>query len=186
MVSRHGVRITRRLEVPPGRYVLRIGARDVGSGAVGSVSYDLDVPDFKRSPLSMSGLFLTSAAASQMPTANPDPEFKDALRAPPTALRSFERADQLSFFAEVYDNQIQTPHRVSIKTTVLADDGRVVHSAEDERRSEELKGQKGGYGYTASVPLKEFQPGRYVLRLEARTLLANGGVASREVEFTVR
>jgi VWFA-related protein len=186
MVSKHGVRVTRRLEIPPGRYVLRVGARDVGSGAVGSVSYDLDVPDFSRQALAMSGLLLTSASASRTPTANPDAEFKEVLRAPPAALRSFPSGDLLSFFVEVYDNQTGTPHRVSIKSTILTDAGNVVHSSEDERRSDELKGQRGGYGYSATVPLKEFSPGRYVLRVEARTLLAGGGQASREVEFTVQ
>jgi hypothetical protein len=186
LVSKNGVRIARRLEVPPGRYVLRVGVRDLGSGAVGSVSYDLDVPDFSRSDLAMSGLLLTSASASQTPTANPDPEFKELLRAPPAALRAFPRGDVLSFYAEVYDNQTKTPHRVSIKATVLADDGNVVFNSEEERRSDELQGQKGGYGYGAMVPLTEFPAGRYVLRVEARTLLSNGGTASREVEFTVR
>jgi VWFA-related protein len=186
LVSKNGVRIARRLEVPPGRYVLRVGVRDLGSGAVGSVSYDLDVPDFSRSDLAMSGLLLTSASASQTPTANPDPEFKEVLGAPPAALRAFPRGDVLSFYAEVYDNQTKTPHRVSIKATVLADDGNVVFNSEEERRSDELQGQKGGYGYGAMVPLTEFPAGRYVLRVEARTLLSNGGTASREVEFTVR
>ena len=62
-VARSGVRISRRLELPPGRYQLRVGARDGGSGATGSVLYDLDVPDFSKEPLSMSGLLLASASA---------------------------------------------------------------------------------------------------------------------------
>jgi VWFA-related protein len=62
-VTRSGVRISRRLEIPPGRYQLRVGARDTVGGAVGSVLYDLEVPDFSKEGLTMSGLLLTSAAA---------------------------------------------------------------------------------------------------------------------------
>ena len=186
LVARNGVRILRRLDVPPGRYVLRIGARDTGSGAVGSVTYDVDVPDFSRGGLALSGLFLTSASASQIPTANPDPEFKDVLRASPAALRDFPRGDQLSYFAEVYDNQTKIAHKVSIKATIIADDGKVVYTNTNERSSTELQGQRGGYGYSGDVSLKEFAPGRYVFRVEARALVSDSETSMREVEFRVR
>ena len=166
--------------------MLRIGARDTGSGAVGSVTYDVDVPDFSRGNLALSGLFLTSASASQIPTANPDPEFKDVLRASPAALRDFPRGDQLSYFAEVYDNQTKIPHKVSIKATIIADDGKVVYNNTNERSSTELQGQRGGYGYSGDVSLKEFAPGRYVFRVEARALVSDSETSMREVEFRVR
>ncbi len=186
LVSRAGVRLFRRLELPPGHYQLRVGARDGTSGAVGSVHYEIDVPDFVKPPLSMSGLLLGSAAAGAVPSVNPDPELKSVLPVPPTAAREFARGDKLSLFAEVYDNQTSTPHRVAITASVIADDGKVVHSSADERRSEELQGGRGGYGYTADVDTSGLAPGRYVLRVEAKTLLANGPTAMRELEFRIR
>jgi hypothetical protein len=186
IVAQSGMRIARRLEVPPGNYKLRVGVRETGGGAIGSVLYDLEVPDFSKTDLAMSGVLLTSAFASRLPTANPDPEFKEVLPAPPVALREFPRNDTIALFTEIYDNQTKVPHRVAIKTTVLADDGKAVFSANDERKSEELKGAKGGYGYAATIPLKEFAPGRYVLRVEAETLLSGGGTAVRQLEFRVR
>jgi VWFA-related protein len=185
-IAQHGVRLTRRLDVPPGRYQLRVGARDTGSGLVGAVTLDLDVPDFSKGDLAMSGVLVTSASASRMPTANPDPDFKEILPAPPVAQREFPRGDTVSVFAEVYDNKIGTPHRVTIKTTVLADNGNVVFSTADERRSEELKGAGGGYGYVAAVPLAGMAPGRYVLRVEAQSFLSGGSTIQRELEFRVR
>jgi VWFA-related protein len=186
LVSRSGTRILRRLEVPPGRYQLRVGVRDGGSGAVGSVLSDLDVPDFSKAALSMSGLLLTSASANRIPTANPDPDFSKVMPGPPVTLREFPQNDVLAVFAEVYDNLTKTPHRVSIKTTVLSDTGTVVFAAEGERRNDELKGASGGYGHTTTIPLKGFAPGRYVLRVEARTLLSDGSTASRDIEFRIR
>ena len=186
LVARNGVRITRRLEVPPGRYQLRVGVRDAGSGSIGSVLYDLDVPDFSKPDLSMSGLLITSPTANQVLTANPDADFKAVMPGPPAALREFPQTDTLAIFTEVYDNLAKTPHRVSIKSSVLADNGTAVFQAEDERVSEELKGGTGGYGHTIAIPLKGLAPGRYVLRVEARILLADGATAMREVEFRVR
>ena len=185
-VSRAGIRISRRLELPPGNFQLRVGVRDGGTGATGSVIYDLAVPDFPKDPLSMSGILVASALGNQIPTANPDPEFKTVLPAPPTAIRDFPRGDTLALFTEVYDNQTKVAHRVAIKTSVIADDGKVVYTAGDERKSEELQGAKGGYGYSTAIETTGLAPGRYVLRVEAETLLTDGGKAKREVEFRVR
>lgn len=185
-VAANGFRVTRRLTLPPGRYQIRVGARELNGGAVGTVTQALDVPDFSKAPLQLSGMAIASASAARMPTANPDPQLKDVLPNAPTALRQFPPNDTLALFAEVYDNQTSTPHRVAITSSVIADDGRVLLAASDERSSAELQGKKGGYGYTRELSLAPLPPGRYVLRIEARTLLANGGTASREVEFGIR
>jgi VWFA-related protein len=185
-VSSYGFRVMRRLNVPPGRYQLRVAVKEMHEGAVGTVRQTLDVPDFSKSPLQLSGIALTSISATRMPTANPDEQLKGVLPGAPTAIREFPRADTLALFAEVYDNQTSTPHRVAISSSLIADDGRVVVAASDERSSGELQGKKGAYGYTREIPLSQIAPGRYVLRIEARTLLANGATATREVELHVR
>ena len=186
LVAQRGVRITRRLQLKPGRYQLRVGARESG-GAVGSVAYDLDVPDFSKPGLSMSSVVITSPWASRIPTANPDPELKGVLPAPATAIREFPRTDAIALFAEVYDNDTRAPHSVTITASVLADDGKVVFSASDERKSDELAGAKrGGYGYTTTVPLEKLAPGRYVLRVEAQSSLGGREPVFRELEFRVR
>jgi hypothetical protein len=75
---------------------------------------------------------------------------------------------------------------VAIATTVIGDDGRLAFNAADERSSEEITGKTGGYVHQARIPLRGFAPGRYLLRVEARIMLSEGAVASRELEFTVR
>jgi hypothetical protein len=182
-------RVIRRIQVPPGKYQLRIGARESGGGRVGTVLYDLDAPDFSKGAVSMSGIAISSESSSRMPTASPDPsvnEFKDVLPAPPTASRDFPRGDTLSVFAEVYDNVGKTPHRVEITSEVLTDEGKVVHKTSDQRKSEELQGASGGYGYTTKLPLADLAPGRYVLRVTATSLLGKPEPVAREIEFRVR
>jgi VWFA-related protein len=185
-VRANGFRMTRRFDLAPGRYQLRVAARATNSGAVGGVSYDLDVPDFTKPPLAISGIALMSAAGSRIPTPPPDKDFLDLLPDAPTALRDFDRRDTLALFAEVYDSRASTPHRVAITTTITADDGRVVFNAADERRSEEIQAKSGGYGHILKVPLAQFASGRYVLRIDAKSLMSDGAAASRELEFRVR
>jgi len=189
LVNGGSFRIIRRLQLPPGRYQLRVGAREKNGGLTGTVVTDLEAPDFTKAPLTMSGIALTSIAASHVPTASPDPsvnEFKDVLPAPPTAAREFVQADTLTLFTEVYDNAVSTPHRVAITASVLADDGKVVFTTSDERKSEELQGSTGGYGYRTQIPLSAIAPGRYVLRVEAKSLLGNSTPITREIEFRVK
>ena len=187
IVSR-GVRITRRLQLAPGNYHLRIGARDAGSGAVGTVMLDVDVPDFSKAPLVMSGIVLAGSAAAGVPTARADDQLKGVLPAPPTTAREFGRGEEIATFVEVYDNQVRTPHTVTIGTSVLADDGKAVFQSSEERRSEEIGPAGGGYGHAARIPLKDMPAGRYVLRIQARSSLGGdkGGTAMRELEFRVR
>ena len=187
-VRQHGFRIIRRMQVPPGKYQIRVGARESG-GRVGTVIYDLEAPDFSKPPIALSGIAIASTSSSRMFTASPDPgvnEFKDVLPSAPTASRDFPRGDTLAVFAEVYDNVGKTPHRVSITAEVLSDAGTVVYTNNDERKSEELQGASGGYGYATKIPLSGFAPGRYVLRVTAKSLLGDGEPVSRDVEFRVQ
>ena len=54
-----GLRVLQRLDVPPGRYQIRVAANQPGS-ATGSVVHDIDVPDFGVT-LGISSVLLTSA-----------------------------------------------------------------------------------------------------------------------------
>jgi hypothetical protein len=183
-VAKNGFRLMTRLQLPPGRYQLRIGGREANDGQVGSIFYDLEVPDYWKVPFAMSGLALTSASAARTPTAAPDPDLKDLLPGPPVAMREFPTGDRLVLYTEVYDNEAAKPHAVDITTTLTADAGSVVFTTNEERKSSELGGPRGGYGYRAEVPLANVPPGLYVLQVEARSRL--GPVAARQVLLQVR
>jgi VWFA-related protein len=185
-VKARGFRVISQIDLPPGRYQLRIGAAESG-GQAGSVLYDLEVPDFYKAPLVMSGVAITAASAGQTPTARSKDPLRDFLPGPPTAAREFQRADELALFAEVYENAPGAPaHKLDITTTVRADDGRIVMQNQEERASTELKGGRGGYGFATRIPLTDFTPGRYVIHIEARSRTAPDKGVGRDVEFHVR
>ena len=148
-VMKNGLRITRRLELPPGRYQIHVGrarderrqARDHPAGPRRARLLEGAAPDERhRAHVGIRG----PHADGRIPT----PGSRTCCPASPTAIREFPRSDTLALFAEVYDNQTRAPHRVAITTTVAGDDGRVLFTTDDERSSEELQGKKGGYGYT--------------------------------------
>jgi len=174
-----------RVDLPPGRYQIRFGAHDSDGGNVGSVLYDLEVPDFQKSAFSISGLAITSASAAQLPTVRPDEQLRAVLPMPPVAIRTFPANDELKLFAEVYDNAGATPHKVDITATVTTDEGKVMFKNEEQRDSSDLGGKSGGYGYTATIPLKDLPPGKYVLKVEAKSRLGQTPPAAREIRIEV-
>ena len=184
-VEQTGVRVLNRIDLPVGRYQLRAAARDGEKNVVGSLIYDLEVPDFYKLPMAMSGVTLTSMAGSALMTARPDEQLKTVLPAPPIAMRTFAQNDELAIFAEIYDNSGKAPHKVDITTSVLTDEGKPVLKVEDVRDSSELGGAKGGYGYTTRVPLSDLAPGLYVLNVDAKSRLGNDNLVNRQVQFRV-
>ena len=181
-----GVRVTTRLQLPPGRYQLRVAGRESATGRLGSVNYDLDVPDFTQDPIALSGVVIASASGQRISTAKPDEELKGVLPGPAVAERTFPRGDELAVFAEVYDNDVKAPHVVDITTTVVSEDGRNVFKSAEERASSELQGKPGGYGHQARISLKDFAPGTYLLTVEAKSRAGNKPPVGRTVQFKVQ
>jgi len=184
-VQQSGFRFLNRLELAPGRYHLRVGARDAAGAVSGSLIYTVEVPDFAKQPLGMSGILMTSMGGSAMLTAKGDEQVKELLPAAPIASRTFAQNDEIALFTEIYDNQSGPAHRVDITTTIQSDDGRVLFKTEDERNSSELKGAKGAYGYALRIPLSDVPPGAYVLHVQARSRLGNDVGVGRQVRVTV-
>ena len=182
-IKQTGIRFLKRLNLPPGRYQLRVGVYDTANGAIGTVMYDLDVPAFSKLPFSMSGLLVTSREAVSTVTARGDPELQKFLKLPPAALRTFPRNDEVAVVTEIYDRTGTTPHTVDVTTTVKSREGKVVFEHSDQRSSDELKGANGAYVHGIGLPVGELPPGSYLLTIEARSRL--GQSASRQMEFTV-
>jgi VWFA-related protein len=182
-VRTQGFRFQARIDVPPGRYSLRMAMQESG-GRVGSVFADLTVPNFTKEPLAMSGLVVAAASTAQVPTAG-STDLKDLLPTPPTTLRAFTSKDQLAVLAEVYDNQGLQAHAVEISTTLRADEGKTVFSNTERRQSSELGGARGGYGYMSRVPLTDLAPGLYVLKVEARTSMGKPVSVAREIQIRI-
>ena len=180
-----GVRVLSQVSLPPGRYQLRVAGGNV-AGPAGSVIADLEVPDFTRETLAMSGVALTSSSASQAFTAPVKDPLRDLLPSPPTAVREFARGDRLTLYTEVYENRRdRAAHTVSLKAELRSDEGRVLQAFEEDRSSTELGGRAGGYGFRAELPL-DVEPGIYVIHVEAQANISGRPTVGRDVQIRVK
>ncbi|MBY0493992.1 MAG: VWA domain-containing protein [Cyanobacteria bacterium] len=183
-VTATGFRLIQTLDLNPGRYILRVAVREANTRKAGSVSFDLEVPDFSKPPLSMSDIAVTSAMSGVAPTVRPKDPLEKMLPGPLTSYREFAPIDEIALFTEVYDN-VKQAHKVEITATVKAEGGQTVFQTREEHDSSELAGSAGGYGFQARVPLKTFEPGLYVLRVEAITRIGDRPTTAREIVFRV-
>lgn len=184
-VTEHGLRFATEIELPPGRYQLRVAGKEGVGGRTGSVFWDVTVPDFAGPSFSMSDIILTSLRAGAAPTITDAKTLKALLPGPPTAHRLFSLEDTVAVFAEIYDNRADTPHTVDLNVTVRTDDGTQVFKAEEERDSKEIGAARGGFGYLVRIPMQDLVPGRFVLTVEARSRLG-GDPIKKETEFRVK
>jgi VWFA-related protein len=183
-IGRSGVRLASRLELQPGRYAVRVAGVD-GNDRRGSVFYDLDVPDFTKGPLTMSGLLLTTHDAAVIPTSGTDRVWRTVLNGPPTAERTFRRDDELSVYAEVYDNDSRKGHDIDVITTVGDEQGHVQFSNEEHVTAASIKSDTM-FPLHVVVPLRDLRPGAYLLRIETRSTAPGAPGVSQRVPFTVQ
>lgn len=121
----------------------------------------------------MSGVSLTSTAASTITTLRPRDTLADALPGPPTARRDFARDDAIVLFAEVYDNRRRAPaasgQTIELVAELHGEGGGVISVASDQRASTAPRRKSGGHGFTLRLPLRDVPPGPYVLHVETRS-----------------
>jgi VWFA-related protein len=180
-----GFRVISTMDLPPGRYQLRIAAREANTRRAGLVFYDVDVPDFTKERLAMSGLALTSMASSAAPTARPKDPLLKLLPGPLSTFRDFVQNDEVALFTEVYELGGGPAHKVEIALALQAEGGQTVFQTREERDSSELAGSSGGYGFSARIPLRDIPPGLYVLRVQAESRVAERLSVSRETLINV-
>ena len=167
-----------RLPVSPGRYEVRLAVR-TGDARTGSVYAFVDVPDFTRAPVSLSGLVV---AASPAGSAAPSDAYADLLPIVPTARRVFRPTDRVTVFARSY----QGGRHAVVSATATA---RIVDATNQEvLRSETALGATSSGAlrsadYRLAVPVDRLGPGYYLLTV---SISAASGAVERSLSFQIQ
>jgi VWFA-related protein len=184
-VAQHGIRMLSHLDLPAGTYQLRVAAVDNQGTTRGSVQYDLDVPDFSKGALSMSGIVVISDAARAPLTGNLR-FWEQRTPSPPATDREFSSDDEVTATAEIYTNG-QTPgDRLDITTTIENDRGTSFFSHRETQSVDAAKGKSATYRHVVPIYLPAIPPGRYVLTVRAETSAAPHRSVIRRIPVTVR
>jgi VWFA-related protein len=181
-----GLRVLSEIHLGPNRYQVRVAAGN-RAGRAGSVVYDLDVPDFTKEPLMMSGVSLTARSVANVTTMRPNDPLGGVLPGPITAVREFPSGDDVALVADVYENVGSTsPHTIDLVAELRGEDGRVVRRIADQRSSRAARGASETYRFVAELSLADLTPGIYVIHVEARSSLGERPTVSKDVQVRVQ
>jgi VWFA-related protein len=181
-----GLRLNPRLTLEPGRYQIRVGARETVGSAIGTVFYDLQVPDFRKEPLMLSNMLIAAASAQLAMTAMADQAAPKLLPGPAVSRRTFTRNDTLTIFAEIYDNISRSqPRQIDTAVSLVSETGQEVFNARDSVPNHGNAAQWTVYELARDIPLKNIAPGRYLVKVEAK-VRGNTNPVVRETLITVQ
>jgi len=176
-----GYRAVSRVQVPPGRYQVRVAVRERAGGQRGAVHASVDVPDYYNGKVEMSGLLLTSERTALVPTSI-DRETNERMPLLPIVQRRFSTGDELTAALEVYDSSRRPD--LDVTTTLVDAAGKELFRATSEVGPEDFKVLGGAYVYSVQVPLDRATEGAQLL-VEARPASSGHKPVVRRVSLSV-
>ena len=154
-----------RIELKPGRYQLRLAAHVWSLATSGSIYYDVDVPDFREAPVSISGIVLTAEPSHVVA---PRDLLTKVIPVIPTTRRTFAAADRVTAFARVYQGGRATLARVPIRVQLVNENGVVMLDRHQDIGPERFTDERSA-NLLIDVPVSRLAAGEYLITLETPT-----------------
>jgi VWFA-related protein len=152
-----------RLNLPPGRYEIRVAIDSPATGRTGSVYSSVTIPDFVKEPLTLSGVVLSRLPP---PGAVANDPLGHIVPVIPTALREFAPTDRVTAFARIYQGGKAPTGPVRLTTRLVDEGGREVFGATTPLGADDFLDARAA-SYRFELPLARLAPGAYLLSLEA-------------------
>ncbi len=187
-VKKYGLRANPRIELPPGRYQLRIGVRESGAGEMGTVFYDLDVPDFGARAFDDERIAAEGSVGSGRLHG---PARRRCQQAPsrrgdkPAQIYDIGRA--FSSRRNLRNGRARSCRGSTSRPRLIAEAGKEVSVVRDELSGGAAGGRdkSATYRFSKSMPLRDVPPGAYLLRVEAQRRGDTDKTVVRETQITV-
>jgi len=170
-----------RLDLPPGRYEVRLSMERASDKVLGGVTTFVTVPDFEKDPLSLSGVVLARLAG--VPLSNGDP-LSSVLPFPPTTRRTFTSGEAIGALVRVYQGGRDAPRPASIVGRIVNDADTKIFEAAASLVPAAFVGPTRSAEYKLRLPLVQMARGEYLLTIEAS--LGSRTAVVRDVRFRVK
>jgi len=169
--AQSGLIYTAAIDLPPGNFQLRSVIRERSTGALGTFSKYLEIPDLKKDMMALSSVFLFSVEGSQTP-------------APLTAIRKVSRNQDVRYAVLVYNPKLKDG-KAQLTSQLVISQGDKVLLREPEEPVQAVANNQ--YAKIGQFGVSKMQPGRYVLTVTITDTLADKKrqALSRSLDFTV-
>jgi hypothetical protein len=175
-----GYELVTSLNLPPGRYELRLATYSGALEKTGSVFTDVVVPDFASAPLSLSGVAVYGTPA--IPS-GPKGALSHMLPWSPTTNRDFAKDDVVTTFLRLYQNSKAKPVAVPLNVQVLGVGDKVFSEKTETIDAAKFENAARAAEHSARVDLQSLEPGSYVAVF---TATLGKDTVRRDVRFRVR
>jgi hypothetical protein len=167
------------MELPPGRYNVRLAAMRDGDRATGSVFTDVDVPEVSKEPLAVSDVLVEVTPAA---LGGPRNAFSHVVPAIPTTRRHFRQTDSATAFFRVHQGGDAALRDATIAVTIVNERDRVVAEAKGELSAARFEPDTRRLDHRFAIPLASLTPGQYLLRFDVGL---GDRLMTRQVRFGV-
>jgi VWFA-related protein len=169
-----------KLQLAPGRYEIRLNAFNRTIDRGGTVFAEVEVPDFTRAGLTMSGVALGTRRADGDARAE---VLEPLLPLVPTSARDFAPSDAVTAFFRVFQGGSERVSPVTVQILLLDMKNTAIVD-----RTETIAAEAFGAGRAAphliDLPLSSLERGPHVFSITAK--LPSGTTARRDVVFRIR
>ena len=168
--AQSGIIYTAAIDLPPGYFQLRAVVREQSSGALGTFSKYLEIPNLKGESMALSSLFLFAVDGNQ-PT-------------PLTAIRRVSRNQDLRYAVLIYNPKLKDGQAKLTSQLIISQGDKVLLRQPEEPVEPVANNQNAKIG---QFGVSKMQPGRYVLTVIVTDTLADKKrqTLSRSLDFTV-
>ncbi len=186
LARRNGVHYTKRLELKPGFYQVRVGAYEASTQHIGTATAIVEVPDLKRKKLTLSSL-LIEGAQNLSPTAL---NKKNAPAPPGTrsvqGIQFYAPNESFIYLFRLYPNSPQAAklEELTLQTEIWQGDQKLAQTEAVPLSTRLLDRDAKGTLIGSEMRLSNFQPGLYELRVFVRGK-EKKAVAQRVVVFGI-
>jgi VWFA-related protein len=169
---KEGIRYQQTLALHPGKYQIRILARDAKGAALGGASEQIEIPDLGQKKLALSSVFLSSGAAG-------GDTLTDA-----QLLRRFKHGDTVYFQLYVYNPTLDEKGAADVVLQAQLRSGdKLVAASKPQPVTFEIK-DGAPLPQTNGIPLETLPAGTYQLRIVVFDKKANVSV-NRNIDLTI-
>jgi len=169
-----GFSYTKRMELKPGYYQVRIGALEPETENIGTANAWVEVPDLAKGKLELSSVLLGTAEETQRPVSGPQQL---------DAIKSYKTGSMLVYYLMLYNAPSSIASDLTIRSEIALND-KVIYESEPQPVASRMVG-KDNKGIEIGGQLNlDLEPGFYALRVEIKD--KSNREFRRSVEFLVQ
>jgi VWFA-related protein len=186
LVRRNGLHYTKRLELKPGFYQVRVGAYEASTQRIGTATALVEVPDLKRKRLTLSSLLIEGEQNLSPSALNKKNESETPGARTIQGIQFYARNQSFIYLFRLYPNSAQAAklEELTLQTEIWQGEQKIAQTDAVPLTTRFLDRDEKGTLIGSEMRLNNFTPGLYELRVIVRGQQKKS-VAQRAVVFGI-